>query len=73
MVHNMPAPKLNIRTVIAFGHDVVAAAIAWSLAYLFRFNFEIPFVYLASLEEILPWVVPIHAAAFLFFGLYRGL
>jgi FlaA1/EpsC-like NDP-sugar epimerase len=69
----MPAPKLNIRTVIAFGHDVVAAAIAWSLAYLFRFNFEIPFVYLASLEEILPWVVPIHAAAFLFFGLYRGL
>ncbi|SET39810.1 NDP-sugar epimerase, includes UDP-GlcNAc-inverting 4,6-dehydratase FlaA1 and capsular polysaccharide biosynthesis protein EpsC [Nitrosospira multiformis] len=72
-VHSMPAPKLNIRTVIAFGHDVVAAAIAWSLAYLFRFNFEIPFVYLASLEEILPWVVPIHAAAFLFFGLYRGL
>ncbi|SEN77011.1 NDP-sugar epimerase, includes UDP-GlcNAc-inverting 4,6-dehydratase FlaA1 and capsular polysaccharide biosynthesis protein EpsC [Nitrosospira multiformis] len=72
-VHSMPAPKLNIRTVIAFGHDVVAAAVAWSLAYLFRFNFEIPFVYLASLEEILPWVVPIHAAAFLFFGLYRGL
>ena len=73
MTHSMPAPKLNIRTVVAFGHDVVAAAIAWSLAYLFRFNFEIPFVYLASLEEILPWVVPIHAAAFLFFGLYRGL
>ncbi len=73
IVHSMPAPKLNIRTVIAFGHDVVAAAIAWSLAYLFRFNFEIPVVYLASLEEILPWVVPIHAAAFLFFGLYRGL
>lgn len=69
----MPIPKLNIRTVIAFVHDLVAATVAWSLAYLFRFNFEVPSVYLASLKEILPWVVPIHAAAFLWFGLYRGL
>ena len=69
----MPFPKLNIRTVIAFVHDIAAAIAAWTLAYLFRFNFEIPAVYLASLKEILPWVVPIHAAAFLWFGLYRGL
>src|SRR5687768_14068963 len=69
----MSIPKLNIRTVIAFVHDLVAAIVAWSLAYLFRFNFEVPSVYLASLKEILPWVVPIHAAAFLWFGLYRGL
>lgn len=69
----MPLPKLNIRTVIAFVHDISAAIAAWTLAYLFRFNFEIPAVYLASLKEILPWVVPIHAAVFLWFGLYRGL
>jgi FlaA1/EpsC-like NDP-sugar epimerase len=69
----MPLPKPNIRTIIAFVHDLAAATAAWSLAYLFRFNFEIPPVYLSSLEEILPWVVPIHAAAFLWFGLYRGL
>ena len=69
----MPLPKLHIRTVIAFVHDIAAAIAAWTLAYLFRFNFEIPAVYLASLKEILPWVVPIHAAAFLWFGLYRGL
>jgi len=69
----MPLPKLHIRTVIAFVHDIAAAIVAWALAYSFRFNFEIPAVYLASLKEILPWVIPIHAAVFLWFGLYRGL
>ncbi|MEO7320823.1 MAG: nucleoside-diphosphate sugar epimerase/dehydratase [Nitrosospira sp.] len=69
----MPLPKLHIRTVIAFVHDIAATIAAWTLAYLFRFNFEIPAVYLTSLKEILPWVVPFHAAAFLWFGLYRGL
>ena len=69
----MPVPKLNIRAVIAFVHDLAAAVAAWWLAYLFRFNFEIPPFYLASLKEILPCTVLIHAAAFLWFGLYRGL
>lgn len=69
----MPLPKPNIRIVIAFVHDIAAVIVAWTLAYLFRFNFEIPSLYLASLKEILPWVIPIHAAAFLWFGLYRGL
>ncbi|SCY39559.1 NDP-sugar epimerase, includes UDP-GlcNAc-inverting 4,6-dehydratase FlaA1 and capsular polysaccharide biosynthesis protein EpsC [Nitrosospira sp. Nl5] len=69
----MPLPNPNIRAVIAFVHDVVAAVVAWGLAYSFRFNFEIPPSYLSSLEETLPWVIPVHAAAFLWFGLYRGL
>lgn len=69
----MPLRNPNIRTIIAFVHDIAAAVIAWWLAYLFRFNFDIPPLYLASLKEILPWLVPIHAAVFLWFGLYRGL
>ncbi|MDN5935945.1 MAG: polysaccharide biosynthesis protein [Nitrosospira sp.] len=69
----MPLPKPNIRAAIAFIHDAAAAVVAWGLAYAFRFNFEIPPLYLASLKGILPWVIPIHAAAFLWFGLYRGL
>ena len=69
----MPLRKPNIRALIAFLHDVTAAVIAWWLAYSFRFNFEIPPLYLASLKQILPWVIPIHAATFLGFGLYRGL
>ncbi len=69
----MALHKPNIRALIAFVHDIAAAAIAWWLAYSFRFNFQIPPLYLGSLERILPWVVPIHALAFLGFGLYRGL
>jgi FlaA1/EpsC-like NDP-sugar epimerase len=69
----MPLRNPNIRTIIAFVHDIAAAIIAWWLAYLFRFNFDIPPLYLTSLKEILPWLVPIHAAVFLWFGLYRGL
>jgi FlaA1/EpsC-like NDP-sugar epimerase len=63
----------NIRTIIAFVHDLFAAAIAWWLAYSFRFNFEIPPLYFSSLKEILPWVVPVHAITFLGFRLYQGL
>ncbi len=69
----MPAHKLNIRAGIAFIHDLAAVIAAWWFAYLFRFNFEIPPFYLAALKEILPFTVLIHAAAFLWFGLYRGL
>lgn len=69
----MHLPKPHIRTVIAFVHDIAATVAAWTLAYAFRFNFEIPSLYLASLKEILPWIIPVHAAVFLWFGLYRGL
>jgi FlaA1/EpsC-like NDP-sugar epimerase len=69
----MPLRKPNIRSLIAFTHDVAAAAVAWWLAYSFRFNFEIPPLYFTSLKHILPWVIPIHAGAFLGFRLYRGL
>jgi FlaA1/EpsC-like NDP-sugar epimerase len=69
----MPLRNPNVRTVIAFVHDIGAAVVAWWLAYSFRFNFDIPPLYLASLTEILPWLVPIYAAIFLWFGLYRGL
>lgn len=63
----------DLRRLIAFSHDLVAAIAAWWLAHLFRFNFDIPPSHLASLKETLPWVIPIQAAAFLWFGLYRGI
>ena len=63
----------NLRKLIALTHDLAAAIAAWWLAYLFRFNFDIPPSHLASLKETLPWVIPIQAAAFLWFGLYRGI
>ena len=60
-----------MRTFFKFINDVIAVILAWWLAYLFRFNFEIPTLYLFSLEETLPWVIPIQAASFFCFGLYR--
>ena len=60
-----------MRTFLKFINDVIAVILAWWLAYLFRFNFEIPNLYLFSFEETLPWVIPIQAASFFCFGLYR--
>lgn len=65
--------KFGIRTLIAFSHDLVAVAVAWWFAYLFRFNFEIPSVTWSFLPKILPWIVLIHTSFFLWLGLYRGL
>ncbi len=68
----MPRRNPNLRKLIAITHDLAAVIVAWCLAYLFRFNFEIPPSHLASLKATLPWVVLIQAAAFQLFGLYRG-
>ncbi len=65
--------KPQARSIIAFTHDFLAIIAAWWLAYLFRFNFEIPSEYRQSLWNILLWVVPIQAGIFYSFGLYHGL
>lgn len=65
--------KFGIRTFIAIVHDFTAIAVAWLLAYLFRFNFEIPVEAWATLTKILPWAIPVQTIFFLWLGLYRGL
>lgn len=69
----MIASKIHKRSLIAFVHDFIAVIVAWWFAYLFRFNFEIPADFQASLEENLLWIAPIQVAIFYSFGLYRGL
>lgn len=69
----MFASKFGIRTFIAVTHDFVAVAVAWWLAYLFCFNFEVPSASLSIAQEILPWIVFVQAGIFLWMGLYRGL
>lgn len=66
-------PKLNVRTLLAVAHDVVAAAAAWCLAYWLRFNMEIDEPFLSSMWHTLPWVVVSQACIFLGLGLYRGI
>jgi len=65
--------KLHSNTCIAMLHDVVAAAIAWWLAYLLRFNFDLPAAFREELWSTLVWVVPLQSAVFWAFSLYRGI
>ena len=69
----MFARKIGVPTFVAFIHDLVAVAVAWWFAYLFRYNFQIPPLEFGSLLEILPWIVVIQGSFFVWWGLYRGL
>ncbi|BCK88806.1 UDP-N-acetyl-alpha-D-glucosamine C6 dehydratase [Sideroxyarcus emersonii] len=53
-------------------HDLVAAGFAWLLAYLLRFNFELPANFIAEIWHTLIWVVVLQGIVFWRFGLYRG-
>jgi FlaA1/EpsC-like NDP-sugar epimerase len=68
-----PMFKANIRTALAVLHDGVAAGLAWSLAYLLRFNFELPPSFAAELHQTIYWVVPLQLIIFWRLNLYRGL
>src|SRR5947208_8886759 len=63
----------NWRSRLAFLHDVAAAAIAWTGLYWLRFNLDLHQPHLADMWRTLVWVLPLQAAIFLAFGLYRGL
>jgi FlaA1/EpsC-like NDP-sugar epimerase len=65
--------KTNIRTILAVLHDTVATVLAWNLAYLLRFNFELPYNFAAELQQTLYWVVPLELVIFWQFHLYRGI
>lgn len=64
--------KIDYRTIIAFTHDFVAVGVAWWIAYLFRFNFDIPSSVSVVLISVLPWIVLTQTSFFLWLGLYRG-
>lgn len=68
----MKKTMINPRTLLAIFHDVVAAACAWVLAYLLRFNFSIPADFSAEMLATAGWVVVLQVAVFIGFGLYRG-
>jgi FlaA1/EpsC-like NDP-sugar epimerase len=63
----------NWRSWLAFLHDVAAAAIAWTGLYWLRFNLDLNQPHVADMWRTLVWVLPLQAAIFLAFGLYRGL
>jgi len=65
--------KSNVRTAMAVLHDALAIVIAWNLAYLLRFNFELPNSFSLEVQETLLIVVPLQLLIFWRFHLYRGI
>lgn len=61
------------RTTIATLHDLLAAATAWVLAYLLRFNLDVAYVPVSAMLSYLLVVVPVQGVIFHVFGLYRGI
>ncbi|OYZ03445.1 MAG: polysaccharide biosynthesis protein, partial [Methylophilales bacterium 16-45-7] len=58
---------------IAMFHDVLVASVIWYIAFLLRFNFDIPNNFTLTIWTTLPIVLAIEFGCFMFFGLYRGL
>ena len=57
----------------AFAHDLLMIPVAWLGAFWLRFNLDsIPAGFLDQALLLLPVIVVIQSAAFLYFGLYRG-
>lgn len=67
------AARLNWRAGLAWLHDVAAAAFSLMLAYAIRLNFEGAWWAFEPVWRLLPWLLPVQAAAFWSSGLYRGL
>ncbi|HTI47731.1 MAG TPA: nucleoside-diphosphate sugar epimerase/dehydratase [Casimicrobiaceae bacterium] len=65
--------RSNWRAWLAFAHDVCAAALAWIGMYWLRVNLDMREPFAVDLFFTLAWIVPVQAAIFLAFGLYRGL
>ncbi len=63
----------NFRALLAFLHDIAAVAVAWLVAFAFRFNLEMPDPFVQNMLQTALLVVPIYAVIFLRLGLYRGM
>ena len=64
---------MNPRSLTASIHDLCAATVAWMAAYVLRFNFDIPTNFADGMWRNLLWIIPLQAAIFHGFGLYRGI
>jgi FlaA1/EpsC-like NDP-sugar epimerase len=58
--------------MLAFSHDVLAAGLAWCIAFILRFNFDIPQEYITVMQTTSWMVVPLYGLSFILFSLYRG-
>ena len=60
------------RHVLVVMADMTMSLIAWSIAYLVRFNFELPADYYQGMLLAVPVVVVIQTSVFWFFGIHSA-
>lgn len=65
--------RVNVRTLSAIGHDLIAAAIAWGGAFSLRLNFTLYEPFRSAFLGTVLGVVVLAGIVFLSFGLYRGI
>lgn len=65
--------SLPSRSLLVFLADVGVVVVAWVVAYLLRFNFELPTEFRPGLWLGLGVGAPVAALCFRYFGLYRGI
>ncbi|MEA3316491.1 MAG: nucleoside-diphosphate sugar epimerase/dehydratase [Bacteroidota bacterium] len=66
-------PKSYTPRWIVFLIDLSICAVSISIAYLLRFNFDIPQEYIVSLSFIIPFVLFVRAITFIIFRSYAGI
>jgi len=64
---------MSQRTTTIILHDVLMATIAWTVAFLLRFEFNLEMLEAAAYWQVLLITLPIHLIISYAFGLYRGL
>jgi len=61
------------KIIIAYIHDICAVFFAWLLAYILRFNLNIPEYYFSQIWQVLPYIIIPQSIFFIYIGLYKGL
>lgn len=70
---NMLSDLCNPNFYIVFIADLVLFSLAFVGAYLFRFEFVLSPSDQSQIMTVLPFILPFKAAAFFWFGLYKGM
>ncbi|HEY0665147.1 MAG TPA: nucleoside-diphosphate sugar epimerase/dehydratase [Gallionella sp.] len=65
--------KFSRYTALAVVHDLIVATLAWTGAYLLRFNFNLPEEFSSEMWRTVFWVAPLQLLVFWHMGLYRGI
>jgi FlaA1/EpsC-like NDP-sugar epimerase len=65
--------KARWLSISAFVFDLWAVVLAWTLAYIIRFNGPVPEQFAHGGLEAMMWVLVVYAVLFRSYGLYRGM